>query len=380
MTYGEISGQQGELAHEDDVPQNAELSLGEIAAALLARWRQIVFGSLLAGLIALGVAFIIPPTYTAMASILPPQQNQGGAAGAALASLGSLASLAGGAAGGIRTPGEQYVALMQSINVSDRIIDRFKLMEVYEQRFRVDMRRDLGKNVRIAFGKKDGFISVEVDDNSPQRAADMANAYVEELRRMTGLLAVSEAQQRRVFFEQQLRQTRDQLGQAQQALLNSGFNPGALNTEPKAAAEGYAKIRADVTLAEVKLQTLRGSLTDNAPEVRQLTTMLAALREQLARSQLTTQAAGGPDYVGRYREFKYQETLFELYARQYELARADEAREGTLIQVIDAATPPEKKSKPRRGLIAVVTTLFAALVLAGWAVYRRPTPSRQTGL
>jgi capsule polysaccharide export protein KpsE/RkpR len=358
-------------ATSGDADDEGGLTLGNVVDLMRDHLSLLILGPLVAGLVALGITFLIPPTFTASTTFMPPQQAQSTAA-SALASLGSLASLAGGAAGNIRTPGEQYVALMQSIKVSDHIIERFKLMDVYEERFRVDARRELAKNVRIAFGKKDGFIGVEVDDHSPQRAAEMANAYVDELRRMTALLAVSEAQQRRVFFGEQLQLTRDRLTQAQQSLLNSGFNPGALNTEPKAAAEGYAKLRADVTIAEVKLQTLRGSLTDSAPEVRQATATLAALKDQLARSQLATQSAGGPDYVGRYREFKYQETLFELYARQFELARADEAREGTLIQVVDAATPPEKKSKPRRIMVAAVTTALAALVLTCWVLFRRP--------
>jgi uncharacterized protein involved in exopolysaccharide biosynthesis len=287
-----------------------------------------------------------------------------------LASLGPLASLAGGAVGN-KSPGEQYVALMQSVTVSDRLIEQFKLMEVYDQKFRVDARHELGKNVRIALGKKDGLISVEVDDHSPQRAADIANRYVDELRRVTGSLAVTEAQQRRVFFEQQLKQGRDKLIQAQQALQASGFNLNALKAEPKAAAEGYAKMKAEVTGAEIRLQALRGTMTDTSPEVRQQQTALNAMREQLAKVEAATQVSGGPDYVSRYRDFKYQEALFEVYARQFELARVDESREGALIQVVDPATPPEKKSKPKRAYTAVIAGLVTAALLLVFVLFRR---------
>ncbi len=351
-----------------DAGDDGGMTLGEMGAALKARWLLLLAAPLAAGLLALGVSTLIAPTFTASTLLMPPQSQQGGAA-SALASLGSLASLAGGVAG-VSTPGDRYVSLMQSATLSDRIIDHFKLIEVYEAKFRVDARRALASNVRIALGKKDGLISVEVDDTSPQRAADIANRYVDELRRITATLAVTEAQQRRVFFERQLQDSRDKLVQAQQALQASGFNPGALKAEPKAAAEAYARLKAEATATEVRLQTLRGNLADNTPEVRQQQTTLAALRDQLARTERTTDTTGSPDYIGKYRDFKYQETLFELYARQFELARVDESREGALIQVVDAATPPEKKTKPKRAFIAVGTTLVVGLLLVLWVVLR----------
>lgn len=351
------------------------MDLFDLVMLLWAHWKLIVGGSLLAGLTALGVTFVIPPTYTAATTFLPPQQQQSAAA-SALAALGPLAGLAG-VAGTVRTPADQYVALMQSTSVSDRIIDQFRLLEVYEEEFRVDARKELAKNVRMTIGKKDGLITVEVEDRLPQRAADVANRYVDELRRLTSTLAITEAQQRRAFFERQLQQTRDKLTAAQLALQASGFTQGALKAEPKAAAEGYARLRAEVTAAEVRLHAMRGSLADDTPEVRQQQAALSALRGQLARLEQASEAASGSDYVGKYREFKYQEALFELFARQYELARVDESREGALIQVVDTAAAPERKSKPKRALIATVATLVALITLAAFVLLRNAWRQRR---
>ena len=359
-----------DLAEDED----SGISISEVVSVLREHLKLLVMAPLAAGLLAMGITMLIPPTFTAVTTFMPPQQAQSGAA-SALASLGSLAGLAGSAAG-ISNPGERYVALMQSVTVSDRIVDQFKLMDVYKAEYRADARMGLAANVRIALGKKDGLITVEVDDKSQQRAADIANRYVDELRRMTGTLAVTEAQQRRAFFERQLQQSRDRLVQAQQALQSSGFNAGALKAEPKAAAEAYARIKAEATAAEVRLQVLSGTMAENTPEVRQQQTILTALRQQLARAEQATDTSAGPDYVGRYREFKYQETLFELYARQFELARADESREGALIQVVDPATPPEKKSKPKRALIAMSVALIAGLLLAVGVVLRQSLRDR----
>jgi len=346
-----------EFADEED-----SVSLLELAVPLAEHWKALTIGPIIAGLVAFGIATLIPPTYTAITTFLPPQQQQS-AASSVLSSLGSLAGFAGGAAN-LRTPADQYVALMQSTTVSDRIVDQFKLLDAYDEKYRVDARKELARNVRFNVGKKDGLITIEVDDKSPQRAAEMANRLVDELRRMTDTIAVSEAQQRRKFFEQQLRQTQDRLVQAQQALQASGFTQGALKAEPRSAAEGYARLKAEVTAAEVRLQTLRGSLSDSASEVQQQQNALAALRSQLLRLEQTADPQAGPDYVSKYREFKYQETLFDLFAKQYELARVDESREGALVQVVDTATPPERKSKPKRAIIALVAALVVGLGLA----------------
>ncbi len=351
-----------------------DVGLFDLLGILVPRWRLLLCVPLLIALLAAAATFLFKPTFTARTSFLPPQQ-QGGAS-AALASLGALAALAGSA--GIKTPADQYVSLMQSATVSDRLIERFKLLEVYDVEYRVEARKKLAKNAVMTVGKKDGLISIEVDDYDPKRAAALANEYVEELRRLTSQIAVTDAQQRRVFFEAQLKTTRDNLTQAQQALQESGFNQGAIKSEPKAAAESYARLRAELTAAEVKLQAGRRSFTDAAPELQQQLATVSALRGQLSRLESSTDVAGGADYVTKFREFKYQETLFELFARQYELARVDESREGALIQVVDTATPPEKKSKPVRSLIAAAAGLAAllltALVLLGRHVWRlRPT-------
>ena len=350
-------------------PQTANESTGdnvdlvELLTILGRRKLLLLAGPLLAGVAALGLTFLIAPTFTAVTVFLPPQQQQSAAA-SALASLGPLASMAGGAIN-MKSAADQYVSLMQSVNVEDRIIERFKLMDVYEAKYRFAARKRLEQDVRIQLGKKDGLITVEVDAKDPQLAADMANQYVAELRRLTSELALTEAQQRRAFFEGELKQARTRLTDAQQHLQSGGFNAGAIKAEPKAAAEGFARLKAEITAAEIRLQMLRRSLADTAVEVQQQMAMIGALRSQLQREEGAASAPSDKDadYLGRYREFKYQEALFDLFSKQYEMARLDESREGALIQVVDPATPPEYKSKPKRGSVAIVTTLATWLVL-----------------
>lgn len=345
-----------------------EISLLDLALILAEEWKLLVFGPLLAGLCALGIAFVVPPRFTAQTVIVPPQAQQSAAA-AALQSLGALAGAAGSLAG-IKNPADQYVALLKSTTIADRIIEAFDLESIYEAEFREDARKTLNDNVDISAGKNDGLITIAVTDQDPRRAAAMANRYVEELRRLMKELALTEAQQRRKFFEDRLTETRERLAAAQTALQASGVGEGALRAEPKAAADAFAALRAQVTAAEVRVQVMRTYMTEQAPAMQQALKELSALRQQLARVEAENARSADDAYVSRYREFKYQETLFELFARQYELARADESREGLFVQVVDEAQPPQRKSKPKRALVAVLTTLAAGIILVLWVLVR----------
>lgn len=350
-------------------PNSNEVSLLDLLQIVADNIKLLTLGPLAVGATALAISFAIPPTYTAATKFLPPQQQQSVTAGM-LSSLGALGGLAGAAAG-LKNPADQYVAYLKSENVQDALIERFKLLERYDEKYKVDARKELSKNARISVGK-DGLITVEVDDKEAQVSAELANAHVEELRRLLGQLAVTEAQQRRLFFEKQLNQTQDKLTQAERALRNSGVDASALKSNPQAAVTAVAQLQAQVTAQEVKVASLRGYLAESAPDFRQAMTELGALRAQLNKLENANSKTGGDgDYTARYREFKYQETLFELFAKQYELARLDEAREGAVVQVLDLAQTPEKRSKPRKALITIMATLGSGFALLLYVFIRQ---------
>lgn len=339
-----------------------EIDLLDLLQVVAENLRLLVLGPLAVGVLALGISFAVPPTFTATTVFMPPQQQQGAAA-MMLQSLGALGGLAGAAAG-IKNPNDQFVSLLKSDAVANMLIARFGLVERYESEMVTDARKTLDTVSKISAGK-DGLITIEVDDRDPKLAANMANAYVEELRVLLGKLAVTEAQQRRAFFENQLKQTKEQLTRSEQTLRSSGVNVSALKSNPAAAISGVAQLQAQIAAQEVKVASMRGYLTEAAPDFKQAMTELAALKAQFAKLERPAAQTDGADadYVARYRDFKYYETLFELFAKQYELARVDEAREGAVIQVVDVAVPPERKSKPKKALIAVLATLASGFAL-----------------
>jgi tyrosine-protein kinase Etk/Wzc len=340
-----------------------EINLLDLLQVVVENLRLLLLAPLALGLLALGISYLVQPTFTAATRFMPPQQQQIGAA-IMLQSLGAIGGLASAAAG-LKNPNDQFVGFLQSETIANALVERFDLVQRYDSEFKVDARISLAKLSNISAGK-DGLISVEVDDKDPAFAAQLANAYVEELGTLLSRLAVTEAQQRRAFFEAQLNETKSSLVKAELALKGSGVNSSALKSIPDVAVKAVAELQTQIAGQEIKLSSLRGYLAETAPDFKQALTELTALRGQLAKLERSTSApttAADADYLTRYRDFKYYETLYALFAKQYELAKIDEAREGAVIQVVDAALPPERKSKPKKAQIAVLTTLASGMLL-----------------
>jgi tyrosine-protein kinase Etk/Wzc len=354
---------------ENNIPmgmqKDDELSLLDLLHTIVDNLRLLVLGPLAVGFTALGISYFIPPTYTAKTQFLPPQQQQSAAA-SMLASLGNLGGLAG-AVGGIKNPADQFIAYMKSVTLQDSLIERFKLLEHYGAATKTDARASLSGSVRVASGK-DGLMFVEVVDKDPKFASELANAHVEELAKLLSNLATTEAQHRRLFFEKQLTAAKDKLIQSEITLKATGVSGNVLKSNPASAVAAVASLQAAVTAQEVKLGAMRGYLAETAPDFKQAMNELANLRSQLVNQEKDTivtssKAKNEGDYIAKYREFKYHETLFELFSKQYELAKVDEAREGAIIQVIDVAHQPERKSNPKKGSIAISATLATSFAL-----------------
>jgi uncharacterized protein involved in exopolysaccharide biosynthesis len=360
--------------HEE---QSDEISLLDLLI-VLARRKWLIFKITISiALIALIVSLFLPKSYTAMTTVLPPQQNSSLSSTimSQLGNLGSLGALAGSSMG-LKNPNDMYVAMFKSRTVEDAMVQRFGLMTEYRKKYMSTARKALEDHVTIEAGTKDNLIHISVDDRDPKRAAEMANAYVDEYRRLSQHLAISEAGQRRLFFEQQLEQAKDNLGNAEEALKETEQKTGMieLNSQARALIESGAALRAQLAAKEVQVQALRTYATGQNSELVQAEQELDALKAQLAKlggnagepSNLimpkgqVTQA--GLEYVRKLRDVKYYETIFEILARQFELAKLDEAKEGALIQVVDPAIVPDYKSFPKRGLITIIAAVAGLFI------------------
>ena len=350
-----------------------EISLLDLATALGEEKATLFAIPFITTLVAVVVSLLMTPIFTAKTVVMPPQQQQSGAA-AALASLGGLAGLAG-AAGAIKSPDEMYVAFLGSEGMQNRIIADLKLQERYEAKTLSDTRKALKEQMRISSDKKSGLLSIEADDKDPAFAAELANRHVVELRAMLGRLAVTEAQQRRQFYEQQIQQTQDKLALAEVAFRAAKEKSGMQVTSVLAetGVRASAELRGQIAAREVQLQAMSRFATAQNPDTQRIASELAALRSQLNKTEQgsgESKAAASPlhqEAVKSYRDVKVQEAMLEVLIRQYELARVDESKEGPLIQQVDEAMAPERTSKPKRAqmvLVAAFAGLFLGVLVA----------------
>jgi len=347
-----------------------EISLLDLLI-VLAKHKKLVLGlPFVAAVLAAGISFLMPNIYTGITKILPPQQNQSGAA-AMLAQLGGLGGLVGGVAG-LKSPNDLYIGMLKSRTVADNIIQRFDLNTLYDQKYQSNTRKRL-ENLTTFISGKDGIITIEVDDKDAKRSAELANAYVDELFKLTRVLAVTEASQRRLFFERQFEQARDNLAKAE-AAARQGMEKGGLvqvEGQGRAIVETTARLRGQITVKEVQIGAMRSFATDRNPDIQFAQKELAALKHELARTEGTSSSklvdqrenkGSGIDSLGLLRNVKYYETIYELLAKQFEIAKIDEAKDSAVVQVMDKAIEPDRKSKPRRSLIVLLSALIAGVI------------------
>ncbi len=368
---------------------------------ILARQRRLILRFAVAGL-ALGVllSLLLPNRYTAVTAILPPAQNM--SAGSALLSqlggLGSVASMTQSSLG-LKNPNDLQVAMLQSRTVEDAMIDRFDLMKIYNKKRRSDTRKKLEKYVSIENGMKDGLIRISVTDRDARRAEDMANGYVEEFMKSSAHLAVTEASQRRLFFEGQLSAAKDNLANAEEDLKKTEQKTGLveLDSQARAVISSVAQLRAEIAAKEVQIQGMRTYATGENPDVQVAQQQLAGLRAQLEKTGASSDQMfiprgnlqqSGLEYVRKLRDVKYYETIFDLLARQYEVAKVDEARQGAVVQVVDRAILPDRRSSPKPlylipgglllGLLSGIAVAFAKAALDRFAHDPAEGPRLQT--
>jgi tyrosine-protein kinase Etk/Wzc len=375
---GSVVTSRGTVPDPDD-----SVNLLDLALVLAARKWFIFLCSFLAALFTAILVLIMPVTYTATTTMLPPQQEESSAMAMLGGQLGGLASLAGGGGAasmlGLKNSDDLYIGLLQSESVLDGIIQRFDLMHVYKAKKLSDARKTLESNTKIV-SEKSSLISISVENHDANRAAAIANAYVDGLHELMSHLAVTSAAQRRMFFEQQVEQEKNKLANAEVALEQTEMKTGIIQPQGQAQAviATIMQLRAQISASEVELGALRTSATDQNPEVIRLQSQIAALRTQLSDFEKghpgtaamdgnvltpTSQVpAASLEYLRRMRDVRYQETLFEFMTRQYEMAKVDEAKQSQIIQVVDPALVPDRRSWPLRTLLTLLAFLLGAML------------------
>ena len=365
----------------------AEVSFLDVTLLLVRNKRFIARFVVGAAVLAVIVSLILPVRYEGKITLLPPSQSSTSVGSALLGQLGNLGAftaLAGGL--GIKNPADMYVSFLTSRTVEDAMIQRFGLMAEYDQKRISDTRKVFERRTNVVAGNKDGLIRITLEDSDPKRAADLANGYVEEFRRLSASLAITEAARRRLFFQQEMDQTKKDLTAAEEAMRKTQQSTGVLQIDSQARVliESASILRAQVMAKEVEIESMKLFAADDNPQLLLAKQQLAALQSQLQQIAGSSNDTGSDivlskrrvtesemEYLRRFRDLKYQETVFELLAKELEIAKLDEAREGEIVQVVDWAVVPDKKSSPHRTIIVIGTTILAFFGAAFWVVVRQ---------
>lgn len=326
------------------------------------------------------ISLLLPKIYRATATIMPPKEKS--PISDMVTGMGGLAALAGGALG-IESGADLYVGILQSRTVTDAIIDRFSLIEVYNQEHKEKARKKLKSNVSIGNSKED-IVSITVDDKDPKRVAAMANAYVEELDRLNKRFGITEAGRKRIFLEKRLKEAIANLSRAEENLkeFQKEQRIVVLDEQARVVVEAAGTIQGEIAATEAELGILMEYSTDESLEVINLKSKIRELKKQLAKiekgkvSSKTNPSEKGTDLYKPFtempdvglklfrlkREVKIQEMIFELLTQQHEMAKIEEAKDSTTIQILDEAVVPQEKTKPRRSLIVALSGAVALMV------------------
>ena len=362
-----------------DDSEDSDLSILDLLFVISERKRMVLWVTASAALLAVIVALLLPKRYEASITLLTPQQNSSVSAslGAQLGNLSGVAALAGGGLG-LKNPNDMFVGMLRGHAVEDAMVRRFDLMAEYRKKYFSDARKAFEQHTTVDGNDKDGLIHITVEDKDPHRAVELATGYVDQFRILSQSLAITEASRRRLFFQQELDKAKDNLASAEEDLKRTEQSTGLiqLDSQARALIESAAALRGQITAKEVQIQSMSTYSGAGNVDLIQAQQELAGLRAQLSKLGGSEADGGseimlpkgklpqaGLEYVRKIREVKYREKIFEILAQQFELATLDEAKEGAIIQVVDPATVPDRRSFPKRGLIVIGAT-FAGFIIA----------------
>jgi tyrosine-protein kinase Etk/Wzc len=352
-----------------------EFDLLDLLLVVAESKKKILLWALIGAVITTTMVMFVHPSFTAKVVILPPQQGQSSAA--MISQLGNLAALTGlGSGVGAKDPNDLYMAVLQSETVQNALIKKLNLLDAWHLKKMSDARRGLTGASKFE-SEKGGLVSITVKDGDPKRAAAIANAYVDELHDINSRLIIGEAGVRRNFFGQQLAIEKDRLTDAEVALQEAEEKTGAISPtgQTSVVISQVASLQSQILSREVSLDTLRQSSTDQNPDVMRMVSEIEGLKSKLRdlESRQPNRKAGDISMTSqslpeiqsiilrKQRDVQYHTLIFDLIARQFEAARMDEAKASPLIQVLDPATPPERKSSPFRALWTLVGLILGFL-------------------
>lgn len=321
------------------------------------------------------VSLLLPKVYVARTSVLPPAGESSLGLNVASRITGDLGSLAEGVIGG-QSKADLWVGILKSRNVKEAVADRLGLMGHYRSDSMEKVVRALGERVSMRKDKNE-IISLIAEDSEPEMAASIANAFIEELDRVNRDIVMTSGKRSRIFVEERLAQARQDLTEVEEELkaFQEANNAVKLDDQAFVIMEAIGAVKGELMAREIELQTLLSYATRSNPRVQILKAQIDETRSRLRELE----GGGNPNgdkgifiptkempslalrYARLLRKAKTQETLFELLVKQYEMSKIMEVKDSPTVQVLDVAKVPERRDRPKRRQIVMISVIGGAL-------------------
>jgi tyrosine-protein kinase Etk/Wzc len=367
------------MESDQEKPKEKELTLFDLVLILAKRKRLVLVTTFLFTFLVLVALIVMAPVYQGTAKILVPQSSSSSSAILSQLAGATGASMVSGILG-TGTTCDMYMGLLQSRTVYDAVIEKHKLFDLYKNdrilgSWRdynmVSCREKLYDNFKPQIETDANIIDIVVEDSDATRSAEMANTFLDQLVKLSQTLTFTEAGKRRVYYEGQLKKSYEALSQAEEALQQFQESTGAIQIDQQAQAilATIASIQAQISAKEIQLKVMKTYATENNPDLKRATEELSGLRDQLKkleeRENAVSSTASNPSiptgamptlgaaYIRKMRDFKYQETLYLMVLKMVEQAKMDEANDSVIVQVVDRAVTPDRKAKPKMGLMLI---------------------------
>ncbi len=356
---------------------------------ILLKWRGvIVFNVTVITFLAIVISLVLPPKWTAKTTILPPSEETGSMGISALLGGGVGGMLGGGALSrmlpGMATLSDLFAKELESRRIMTEVLKRNKLFKLYKAKYEEDALKKLREQTVIEI-TPEGIISISITERTPELASQIANSFVEELDRFNREVNMTAGKKNRIFLEERLETVEKDLQAAEESLkvFKERHKTVSLSKEMSAAVEAISNIKARIMADEVQLGMLYRYSSNNNPEVIRLQNEIAQLKikeREIERKGKGKEGFGAGFSIPfekiaevslklarRNRDMSIQGELYKLLTQQYEQAKIMEVRDTPTVQVLDRATPPERRSFPRRKRMVVVAFIFSLFVGIGLA-------------
>ena len=337
-------------------------------------------------------ALIIPKTYKSTAVLMPPKSQS---------DQGILSNIEGLAFGDFLSTSSDEVsntifAILKSRTMMEHIVNKIGLIQRYESDNLEEAVKSLRNNLSFEH-LEEGTISISANVHTSwisneqgeivarNLSTEIVNSILSKLDKVNKSLQIDEARYHRLFMEKRYNESVSHLETAEEKLrlFQIKHNTLDLAEQIRAAIRVGAEIKSQILIDEVKLGILNKTYKTDHPAIAKLNMEIAELENQLSELDYNaSKSANSNNLFPQYsevpnlemellrlkREVEIQSKLYAFLTQQYEESKIQEARDTPTIQILDDASLPIKRFKPKRTIMVIGYSLIAFVLSALYVI------------